>query len=55
MTRGLGTRQARSNDLLSLVMFQHDYLTRLVELGAEDAAAHGDEIVAFLEPESVAP
>lgn len=36
LTRGLGTRELRSNDLLSLVMFQADYVERLVELGERD-------------------
>ena len=48
MTRGLGTRETRSNDLLSLLMFQPDYLTRLIELGEADAEARRDEIEALL-------
>lgn len=48
LTRGLGTRQTRSNDLISLVMFQPDYARRLLELGEADAAAQADEIEAFL-------
>jgi NTE family protein len=48
LTRGLGTQQTRSNDLISLVMFQPDYLRRLLELGEEDAAARAGEIEAFL-------
>ena len=48
LTRGLGTQATRSNDLLSLVMFQPDYLKRLVDLGREDAEARLDEIVTFL-------
>jgi NTE family protein len=36
-TRGLGTRETRSNDMLSLVMFQPDYVKRLLELGEADA------------------
>src|SRR6185295_18379187 len=47
LTRGLGTRETRSNDMLSLVMFQPDYLARLVELGEADARAREAEIVAF--------
>ena len=47
MTRGLGTRETKSNDLLSLVMFQSDYLARLVELGDRDAQARMDEIERF--------
>ena len=48
LTRGLGTRETRSNDLLSLVMFQPDYLKRLLELGAADAEARLDQVMAFL-------
>jgi NTE family protein len=48
MTRGLGTRETRSNDMLSLVMFQNDYVRRLIELGEEDARARLDEIRRFL-------
>ena len=39
LTRGLGTRETRSNDMLSLVMFQTDYVKRLIELGEADAQA----------------
>jgi len=49
LTRGTGTLETPSNDVLSLIMFQHDYVSRLVELGREDAAASMDQIVAFLE------
>ena len=48
MTRGLGTKQTRSNDMLSMLMFQHDYVQRLIELGTEDAEARRDEIDDFL-------
>jgi NTE family protein len=48
MTRGLGTRETRSNDLLSLVMFQPDYLARLIGLGQSDALERIGEIEAFL-------
>ncbi len=48
LTRGLGTREARSNDMLSLVMFQADYVRRVLAMGEADAAARGDEIVSFL-------
>lgn len=49
MTRGLGTREARSNDMLSLVMFQADYMKRLLEMGEADAEARLPEIRRFLE------
>jgi len=48
LTRGLGTQQTRSNDMISLVMFQPDYLKRLLELGEEDAAERAGEIEKFL-------
>ena len=49
LTRGLGTRETRSNDMLSLVMFQNDYVKRLIALGEEDATRRIDEIRTFLE------
>lgn len=52
MTRGLGTREARSNDMLSLVMFQADYVKRLMEMGEADAAARLPEIRVFLTEEN---
>ena len=48
LTRGLGTRETRSNDMLSLMMFQKDYVKRLMDLGEEDAAARIPEIRQFL-------
>jgi NTE family protein len=48
LTRGLGTRETRSNDMLSLVMFQSDYVSRLIELGEADAIARIDDIRGFL-------
>ena len=48
LTRGLGTRETRSNDMLSLVMFQSDYVRRLIELGEEDAATRIADIRQFL-------
>jgi len=48
LTRGLGTRETRSNDMLSLVMFQTDYVKRLIELGEADAKARLPEIRRFL-------
>jgi NTE family protein len=48
LVRGLGSRETRSNDMLSLLMFQKDYIARLVELGEADARAHAAEIDAFI-------
>ena len=49
LTRGLGTKETRSNDMLSLVMFQSDYVRRLIELGEADAAAKTRELGEFLQ------
>ena len=49
MTRGLGTRETKSPDVLSLILFQPDYLNALMEIGEADAAEKADEIEAFLE------
>lgn len=49
LTRGLGTRQTESPDILSLVMFQEDFLRRLIELGEEDADGQWDRISRFIE------
>ena len=45
---GLRGRETRSNDLVSLLMFQRDYMTRLIELGEADARTRAPEIEAFL-------
>jgi NTE family protein len=48
LTRGLGTRETKSNDLLSLLMFQSDYLARLIEIGDQDAESRMEQIGRFL-------
>lgn len=48
LTRGLGTTQTASPDIISLILFQTDYLKRLIEIGEEDAVVQGDVIEAFL-------
>lgn len=49
LTRRLGTREERGRDVLSMLMFQGNFLTRIIELGESDAAARADEIAAFVE------
>ena len=49
LTRGLGTKDTASPDIVSLVLFQRDYLQKLVEIGEADAAAQGDALAAFLD------
>lgn len=51
LLRGLGSRETRSNDLLSLLMFQPDYTSRLIDLGEADARMRAHEIATFLEPD----
>ena len=48
LVRGLGSRETRSNDMLSLLMFQPDYVEQLMELGEADARARAAEIEVFL-------
>ena len=50
LTRGWGTRETSSPDLLSLLMFEPAYLRRLIEIGEADAEARFDEILALLRP-----
>lgn len=49
LTRGWGTRQTTSPDILSMLMFQPDYIRRLIELGEFDAEVRAREIEQFLE------
>jgi NTE family protein len=49
LSRGWGTRQTKSSDLLSMVMFQPDFVRRLIELGEADALARASEIDTFME------
>lgn len=48
LTRGLGTREAMRADMLSLLLFQPDYVRRLMEIGEADAEQRADELAAFL-------
>ncbi len=48
LLRGLGSREVRSPDLLSLLAFHPEYLQQLLELGERDAASHADELRSLL-------
>ena len=51
--RGFANRgDKRSADALSMVIFEPEYLKRLIRLGEEDAAERSEEIVAFLRGEA---
>jgi NTE family protein len=47
---GTGTRQTSNHDLLSLLMFQPDYLKRLLEIGEADFEARAADVAAMLAP-----
>jgi NTE family protein len=44
LTRSLGTRETTTPDILSMLMFQPDYLECLLAIGERDAEARSDEI-----------
>jgi NTE family protein len=48
LTRGLGTREPNSADLLSALMFEAKYTCRLIECGQEDAERQLDVLLEFL-------
>ena len=51
LTRGLGTRETATPDVLSMLMFQDDYAKRLMSLGESDAERRGEELDRFLRAE----
>jgi NTE family protein len=52
LTRGLGTRDENSTDLLSTLLFDSAYTEQLVELGRRDAEANIDALVRFVTAEA---
>ncbi|HKI06673.1 MAG TPA: patatin-like phospholipase family protein [Thermoanaerobaculia bacterium] len=44
LTRSLGTKETETSDFLSMVMFQPDYLQRLLEMGEADAEARLEDV-----------
>lgn len=54
MIRGLGARETGSPDILAMMMFQPDYIRRVIALGEEDAEARLDEITELIEAEAKA-
>lgn len=53
--RGLGSPRARSADFVSYLLFESAYISRLIELGEEDAERQWPEIEAFLEAPTALP
>jgi len=48
LLRSAGARETRNPDLLSLLMFDPEYLRRLMDIGEADAEARGSEIATLL-------
>jgi NTE family protein len=51
MERGLGTQDSKGSDLLSLLMFQPEYVQALISMGEKDARERADELIPFLQDE----
>jgi NTE family protein len=49
MTRGLGTQEQSSPDVLAMLMFQPDYLGTLIDMGERDAERMAPKLEAFFE------
>ncbi len=47
LTRGLGTKDTASPDLLSLILFQSDYISQLIEIGEADGDACAERLREF--------
>ena len=54
LTRGLGTRETAIPDFLSIVLFEPDYLQKLLEIGERDAEARIDDIRRLVDPAGAA-
>ena len=48
LERGLGTTETESPDWLSMLLFEPDYISRLAEIGYNDARRQHEDIEAFL-------
>jgi NTE family protein len=53
LARGLGSRETESPDFLSMLMFEPDYLRRLIEIGEADAESRMDELLALVDGRAV--
>ncbi|HSN67748.1 MAG TPA: patatin-like phospholipase family protein [Thermoanaerobaculia bacterium] len=53
LLRGLGSKETSGSEFLSMLMFEPDYLTRLIEIGEADGEARMPEIEALLATESL--
>ncbi len=53
LLRGLGTRETRSPDMLSFIMFEPGYLAALLEMGEKDGEARMGEVLTLLDPPDI--
>lgn len=53
-TSGIGSDETDSPDWMSMLLFQADFIERLIEIGYDDGASHHDEIAAFFDSEVTA-
>jgi NTE family protein len=49
LVRSLGTRETNTSDFLSMVMFQPDYMARLIEIGEADGETRAEEVRELVE------
>jgi NTE family protein len=49
LIRGLGSKETETSDFLSMVMFQEDYLQRLIEMGEADTEARIEDLRPLVE------
>jgi len=49
LTRGLGTGEIKSPDWLSMLLFEDDYIDRIVQIGWEDARRQHDRLTEFFD------
>ncbi|MCH8122959.1 MAG: patatin-like phospholipase family protein [Bacteroidetes bacterium] len=48
--RGLGSKDTQSPDWLSMILFEPEYSTRLIEIGYEDAKLKRESLLRFFDP-----
>lgn len=52
ISRGLGSKDTKSPDWLSMILFETGYMERLVEIGYEDGRTNHDRLVRFMDPDT---
>ncbi|MFT5734975.1 MAG: NTE family protein [Planctomycetota bacterium] len=53
LTRRWGTRKSRSQELLSTILFQEDYVRLLMEIGERDGVAHSDALSELIDAPAI--